>query len=74
MNATHTMIDTPQHIEAYGLLALKARLKLESKGMRVSRGPSALAIVRSKHGVKARTAAKALTEFEAMLREKGILK
>lgn len=45
--------DTPEAIERFQLAALKGRLTLEMKGMRVSRGPSALKICKAKFpGVK----------------------
>lgn len=68
-----TILDTPEAIEAYRLLALKGALKLESVGLRRGRGQSALSIVRAM-GIKARTAKDALPLYEAHLRGLGILK
>lgn len=65
------VIDTPEGIEAYRLLAIKAKLKLESLGIKF-RGPSALSIVKGM-GIKARTAKAALPLYEAHLRQLGIL-
>ncbi len=62
-----------ENVLAYRMLALRSGLKLESVGLKMSRGISALKIVRHEFGIKARTAAKALPEYEAFLREKGIL-
>lgn len=39
MNAV--VIDTPEGIARYNLIVLRGQVKLESKGMRRSRGPSA---------------------------------
>lgn len=50
-------ITTPEQITAYTALALRARLKIECAGMKASRGPSALSIVKKLHGIKARTEA-----------------
>jgi hypothetical protein len=61
------MIDSPEGIKAYALLALRARLQLEAKGLKMSRGPSALSLVR-KLGIRARTAKAALPLFENYLR------
>jgi hypothetical protein len=61
------MIDSPEGIKAYALLALRARLQLEAKGLKMSRGPSALSIVRGM-GIRARTAKAALPLFENYLR------
>lgn len=61
------------HIHAAHLLALKGALTLESKGLRRSRGPSALAIVRKHYGIKARTAAAAVPLFLEYLAGLGIV-
>jgi hypothetical protein len=55
------------------MLALRAGLKLESAGLKMSRGMSALKIVRSEFGIKARTSAKALPEYEQYLRSIGMI-
>ena len=65
--------NTPESIEAFRLLAIKGALKLESLGMRMSRGRSALSVVKAM-GIKARTAKEALPLFEDYLRKRGILK
>ena len=67
-----TVIDTKEGISAFRLLALRGALRLESFGMRRSRGPSALAIVKAEFGLKG-NAKTVLPQFEAMLREKGVL-
>ncbi len=55
------------------MLALRAGLKLESAGLKMSRGMSALKIVRREFGIKARTSAKALPEYEQYLRSIGMI-
>ena len=66
---------TPGTIRAFSLLALKGALYLESKGMQ-RRGQSALAVARAQfpQAVTARTAAAALPQLVAKLREMGVLK
>ena len=68
------VINTPEGIKAYRLLALKVALSLESEGLRMSRGFSALRVVKAVTGLTARTAAKMLPLYEAWLRERGYLK
>ena len=70
-----TIADTPGTIRAFSLLALKGALYLESKGMK-RRGMSALAVARAQfpQAVTARTAAAALPQLVAKLREMGVLK
>ena len=53
-NITETAIvaDTAQTINAYRILALKASLKLEARGMRHSRGFSAYATAKREFGLK----------------------
>lgn len=46
--------DTPQGIAAYRLIVMKAGVKLESKGMRMSRGRNTTALARKELGLKAR--------------------
>tara|TARA_R110000796_G_scaffold107889_2_gene218702 strand:+ start:610 stop:864 length:255 start_codon:yes stop_codon:yes gene_type:complete len=62
----------PRQIEAYRLLALKGALKLQALGMR-RRGKSALSLVRSATGLKARNAEKMIPLYEDWLRDAGIL-
>ena len=54
--------DTPGTIAKFTLLALRGALKLQSKGIKMSRGKSALTAVRS-FGIKERTAAKAIERY-----------
>mgnify|MGYP003450041415 FL=1 len=65
-------LTTPDQINAFALLSLKGRLKLESLGMK-GRGASALSQVKWITGLKAKTAKDMLPLFEDYLREKGVL-
>lgn len=68
--------DTPETINAYHLLAMKGALKLESIGLRHSRG-SVAKLVRATLKAKGKKApankTALLAEFEAYLREIGVL-
>jgi hypothetical protein len=64
-----TLITGPHQIQFARLLTLRAGLKLEAKGMKSSRGPSMLSILRQEGYVKARTAAKAVEELNELLAE-----
>lgn len=64
--------DTPDKINAFRLLALKGALGLEVKGLRRSRGPSALSMVKREFGFKG-SAASVLEQFKAHLKEIGVL-
>lgn len=76
MNSTN-IADTPEKIAAFGLLALKGALKLETKGMQMSRGRKASVIARGvlKDAGKPAPANKValLAAFENHLRAEGIL-
>ena len=50
MNAS--VLTTPEQIATYRLAALRTALRLELKGMRVSKGPTAYSILRSQYGYK----------------------
>ena len=65
-------LTTPDQINAFALLSLKGRLKLESLGMK-GRGASDLSQVKRITGLKAKTAKDMLPLFEDYLREKGVL-
>lgn len=67
-----SIISTPQQIEAYRLLTIKAALGLEAKGLRMGRGKSALSMVKAM-GIKARTAKQAYPLFVAHLQSLGLL-
>ena len=67
------VIDTPDGIEAYRLLALRGALNLEILGMRRSHGQSVATIIKREFGLKGNNA-KVLEQYEAILREKGVLR
>jgi hypothetical protein len=58
---------------AYRLLVLKGALKLEILGLKRSRRPSVLSIVKREFGLKG-NAQSVLAQYEALLRERGILR
>jgi hypothetical protein len=64
---------TPEEIKAYRLLALRAGLKLEAVGMKMSKGRSAFSIVKKMTGLPGRSAKELLPLYEDLLREYGIL-
>ena len=45
-------LTTPTQIAVYRLATLRSALKLESRGLRISRGPTALSILRKEYGYK----------------------
>ena len=47
-----TALTTPTQIAVYRLATLRSALKLESRGLRISRGPTALSILRKEYGYK----------------------
>jgi hypothetical protein len=69
--------DTPAKVAAYRLLALKGALKLETKGLQMSRGVRASVIARDELKKAGKPApankVKLLEAFEAYLREIGVL-
>ncbi|WP_396180251.1 hypothetical protein [Flavobacterium sp.] len=64
-------IDTPEKIEAYRLLTLKAMLKLELAGM-TKRGPSACSIIKKEFGFKG-TKQAVFAQYIAHLQSIGII-
>lgn len=66
------MLTSPDAIHAYSMIALRSMLRLEAAGMK-RKGQSALAIVKAKTGLKARTAAAMLPLYSAWLVEQGYL-
>ena len=60
------VIDTPEDISYYQLLVLRSALKLHVKGMRMSRGMSAMKAGR-RLGFTGRTAAAMLPQVEAAI-------
>jgi hypothetical protein len=63
---------TGGNIERFRLITLRAALKLEIAGMH-RRGRSAATIIREILGTQTRGRTKLLAEFDARLREAGIL-
>lgn len=62
------IFDTPDQINRFALASLKGRLTLEMKGMKVSKGPSALKICKEKFpGIKTREQALAKINEALML-------
>jgi len=67
------MVITGEHIDLYRLLALKAALQLEIRGMRWSRRRSIGLILKKEFGFKG-TKPKLLDQLEAMIKERFPLK
>lgn len=67
-------LTTPEQINAYRLLTIRSGLRLESKGIRVSRGVSCRKIVREEFGIRFRDIEKVRAAFDEILREKGVLR
>jgi hypothetical protein len=61
-----TVIDNPESLNMYRLLALKGALKMEVYGMR-RRGASAFSIIKKETGLKARSAKELLPLYEDWL-------
>lgn len=66
------MLDKPDQIEAYRLLVLYHRCKMEAAGLKFR--INTCQAVREQFGIKARKRADVVKQFEAILREKGVLK
>ena len=66
-----TVIEGENAINVMHMLSLKGALKLECKGMRRSRGPSAFAVVKQEYGFKG-TKVEVLDQFEQHLVSLGI--
>ena len=64
---------TPDQIFAYRLLALRAALKLEILGMRLSRGEKASKMIRHLMSTRTRNLKELLSEYESFLRSNGFL-
>ena len=66
------VLDTPQQIEAFGLLQLRSRLKLEILGM-TCHGKTAYSTVKSMFGFKG-SKVKVLAQFEEILIDNNLIK
>ena len=64
---------TPDQVFAYRLLALRAALKLEILGMRLSRGDKASKMIRHLMSTRTRNLKDLLAEYESFLRSNGFL-
>jgi hypothetical protein len=65
-------IDTPEQMQAFHLLRLKGMLKLETKGMKISRGKSAYTMVKEMTGLKGNKQ-KVYDAYVELLKDNGIL-
>lgn len=65
-------LHTTEQLQAFHLLRLKGMLKLETKGMKMSRGRSAYAMVKEMTGLKGNKQ-KVYDAYVELLKENGIL-
>ena len=65
------MLDTPEQIEMVRYLTMWSGLKLEVKGMRLTRGVSCYKMIKDTFGLKG-SKQKVLDQFEAILEDAGI--
>jgi hypothetical protein len=68
-----TVIDTPEGINAFHLLAQRGALKLEIAGMRHSSGRSVAKHLKDTYGFKGNKVS-VLAQFETLLRNQGVLR
>lgn len=71
-NKDGTILITGEHIQVYRLLVLYQALKLESKGLKMSRHGSALATIKGITGLTG-TRVTMIPKYEAWLKEHNIL-
>jgi hypothetical protein len=67
------VLDTPEQINGYRMLTIRAGLRAESFGMKLTRGSSCLKLAKEASGLKARTAKQMLPLFEAWLESAGFV-
>lgn len=67
-------IITGDGMEVFRLLSLRGALKLETIGMKASRGVNAAQTIRDEFGLKARNKTVLLAEYETLLRARGVLR
>jgi hypothetical protein len=67
------VLDTPDQIRAFRLITLWSGLKLESKGIKVSRGISCRKIVKEEFGIKFRDIQKVIAAYEDIIVGMGVL-
>ena len=65
------VLDTPEQIQMARYLTLRSGLKLELKGLRMTRGVSCYKIIKDTFGLKG-SKQKVLDQFEDLLREAGV--
>lgn len=73
MPDSYVIADTPEQIEAFIMLSLLGRLRLELKGFKFSSKQSTFAYIKNKYRFRGGRA-KVLAAYESLLREKGILR
>ena len=62
------IIDKPEHIDMYQLLALRKALELEMKGLRMSRGRTAYSAIKQMFNIKG-SRQKVLNIFNEIIKE-----
>jgi len=65
------VLDTPEQIQMARYLTLRSGLKLELKGLRMTRGVSCYKIIKDTFGLKG-SKQKVLDQFEDLLRNAGV--
>lgn len=66
------IIDTPEGIAMYRLLAMRSALKIELRtGMKMSKGPSVMSIINREYGTKFRRKIQALEFIEDVIESTG---
>jgi hypothetical protein len=65
------VLDTPEQIQMARYLTLRSGLKLELKGLRMTRGISCYKIIKDTFGLKG-SKQKVLDQFEDLLRDAGV--
>jgi|TARA_R100000908_G_scaffold20151_1_gene7847 hypothetical protein len=65
------VLDTPEQIQMARYLTLRSGLKLELKGLRMTRGVSCYKIIKDTFGLKG-SKQKVLDQFEDLLRDAGV--
>lgn len=71
LNKEPIVLDKPEEVEFASILALRSALKLQTRGLKVSRGASALTIARKRGFTTKRTAQGALEDVNAYLAQFG---
>lgn len=66
------MVITGQQIDAFRAKVLLRGLKVEMKGIRLTRGKSCYSIIKSEYGLKG-SKQKVYDQFEKLLKDNGVL-